>query len=362
MLRKIVRTKANSLLLGRMPKGCRLCIIGAKMVLFMTGICSRSCFYCPLSDRRRGKDVVYANERPVRSVREAIEEARLMDALGTGITGGDPTLRFERTLRYIRALRRAFGKKHHVHMYCASELPESKLRALRSAGLDEIRFHVWSEKPVKDALKIGLSAGIEIPALPGEIRRMKVFLERLDSVGCEFANINELEFSDTNVYEFRRRGFRVKSDESMAVRGSEEAAKRILKWAASRLSMSVHYCPSSLKDSVQLRNRLVRRARKIMRPHEVMTGEGLLFKGIVLGLSARELWRVRGYLVGRYEIPPELVVVDMEKKRVELHWKVAEEIAPMEPHLKFALVEEYPTHDRLETTLIPISDRKQGTP
>lgn len=354
MSRKIVRTRAKSVLVGRMPKGCRLCIQGAKMVLFITGICPRSCFYCPLSEKRRGKDVIYANERPIRSVREALEEARLMDALGTGITGGDPAARFERTLRYIRALRRAFGRKHHIHMYCASELPERKLRALRSAGLDEIRFHVWSEEPVKAALEVGLSAGVEIPALPGEAGRIRDLLERLDAVGCEFVNINELEFSDTNLHELRGRGFRVKSDESMAVKGSEDVAMDAVRWAASHLSLSVHYCPSSLKDSVQLRNRLIRRARRVMRPHEVMTSEGLLFKGVVQDLPASRLWGIRRYLVKKYGIPAELVVVDRDKRRVELHWRVAREIAPLEAGLKFALVEEYPTYDRLETTLIPL--------
>ena len=355
MKRRIVRTRAGSLLLGKMPEGCRLCILGAKMVLFITGICERACYYCPLSEHRRGRDVVYANERPVRSVKDVLEEAKLMDALGTGITGGDPSLRFERTVRYIRALKRRFGRRHHIHMYCASWLSGRRLALLRSAGLDEIRFHVWEEGPVRDALRAGLRAGVEIPSLPGEERRIVELMKRLDSVGCNFVNLNELELSDTNLDELRKRGFRIRSDESMAVRGSEETGMRVLRWAASHLSMSVHYCPSSLKDSVQLRNRLIRRARNVMRPHEVMTGEGLLFKGVVLGLSVRRLPAVRRRLIWRYGIPPELVAVDREKGRLELHWRVAKEIAPLEAGLRFALVEEYPTYDRLETTLIPLN-------
>ncbi|RPJ52981.1 MAG: radical SAM protein, partial [Methanobacteriota archaeon] len=73
------------MLLG--SKGCALCCQGAKMVLFITGRCHRSCWYCPISRERSGQDVIYANDRPIRALPEIIEEAELMSALGTGITG-----------------------------------------------------------------------------------------------------------------------------------------------------------------------------------------------------------------------------------------------------------------------------------
>src|SRR5205807_270626 len=47
---------------GGLPVGCRQCTDGAKMVLFVTGICSFHCFYCPVSDEKMYKDVVFADE------------------------------------------------------------------------------------------------------------------------------------------------------------------------------------------------------------------------------------------------------------------------------------------------------------
>ena len=353
--RKVLRTRANSWVLGRMPRGCELCIRGAKLVLFLTGLCGQGCYYCPISEKRKGHDVVYANERPVRSVRDILEEAMLMDAEGTGITGGDPSLRFGRALRYIRVLKQKFGERHHIHMYCGGELSLEQLRRLKEVGLDEIRFHTWSVGMVKRALSVGLCTGVEIPAIPGEHTKTVLFLKELDRVGCNFVNLNELEFSDTNLLQLKARGFEVKSDESMAVKGSEETAMRILGWAAANTGLNVHYCPSALKDSVQLRNRLKRRARNVRRPHEVITEDGLLFKGIILGLSPEELTPVRRRLVRRHGIPPELISVDRQKRRIEIHWAVAEQLAKLEPGLKFALIEEYPTHDRLEITLVPLA-------
>lgn len=353
-MRRVVRTPANSLLLGRMPKGCQLCTKGAKLVLFVTGLCGRGCYYCPLSERRRGKDVAYANERPVKSGREIIKEAELIDALGTGLTGGDPSLRFDRVLSYIRLLKRRFGKNHHIHMYCGGDLSIEQLRKLKRAGLDELRFHTWSVKSVEQAKKVGIQVGVEIPSIPGTFRRTTKLLGELDRIRCQFANLNELEFSDTNLDELNARGLKIKSDESMAVKGSEEFARKVLNWAARNTRLNIHYCPSALKDNVQLRNRLRRRAKNVARPHEAITEDGLLVKGIIHGLPVDKLTAVRRRLIRSYKIPKELVVIDRVKHRLEMAWQVAEGLVKLEPGLKFGLVEEYPTHDRLETMFVPL--------
>ena len=353
-MRRVVRTPANSLLLGTMPKGCRLCIRGAKLVLFVTGLCKRGCFYCPLSESRKDRDVVFANERPVKSNYDILEEAKLIDALGTGLTGGDPSLKFQRVLRYIRLLKRKFGKHHHIHMYCGGGLSQSQLLQLKKAGLDELRFHTWSAKPVALALSIGLYAGVEIPAIPGTFRHTTELFRELNLIRCSFVNLNELEFSDTNLEALKEHGFEIKSDESMAVKGSEKLALKLLDWAARNTSLNIHYCPSSFKDAVQLRNRLRRKAKNVAKAHESITREGLLVKGVVRGLTRSRLVTVRTGLLRRYGIPPELVVIDHQKCRLELPWRMAKKLARFEPRLEFAIVEEYPTYDRLETMLIPL--------
>jgi pyruvate formate-lyase activating enzyme-like uncharacterized protein len=228
-----------------------------------------------------------------------------------------------------------------------------QLLQLRRAGLDELRFHTWSAEPVKSALDVGLNAGVEIPVIPGEFRRIVKLLRELDRIGCRFVNLNELEFSDTNLKALKDRGFRIKSDESMAVRGSEELARRVLEWARDT-SLNIHYCPSALKDGVQLRNRLKRRAKNVAKHYDVITKDGLLVKGIAYGLPPSKLAEVRRRLMKDYNIPSDLIAVDRQKRRLEMAWYVAEELSKLEPNIKFALVEEYPTYDRLETTFVPL--------
>ncbi|MDR0768273.1 MAG: radical SAM protein [Methanosarcinales archaeon] len=131
--------------------GCLCCREGAKMVLFVTGVCHRDCFFCPLSDERKDKDVIFANERAVFSDADVLEEARSMDAKGTGITGGEPLLEFEKVIHYIRLLKSTFGKSHHIHLYTSTAPSSDDLKELSAAGLDEIRFHppieIWDKLP-----------------------------------------------------------------------------------------------------------------------------------------------------------------------------------------------------------------------
>jgi pyruvate formate-lyase activating enzyme-like uncharacterized protein len=357
-MRKIYKTPAGSLVLGGMSLGCKLCIKGAKLVLFVTGLCGRNCFYCPLSEKRKGKDVVYANERPVKSAREIIEEARAMRALGTGITGGDPALRFRRTVKYIRMLKRTFGARHHIHMYCI-ELARAQVRALKAAGLDELRFHVWEPRLVETALEEGMYAGVELPAIPGRLGEMKDLLIELDRIGCRFVNLNELEFSETNLNELKSRGFVLKGEESVAVKGSRELALKILSWARRHTSLNIHYCPSSLKDGVQLRNRLLRRARNTAGSHELITPEGTLWLGIAYGLGEKELEEDRRKLLHEFKLPPSMVCLNRERKRLEMPPELAEELAGRIQTLEFAIVEEYPTWDRLQTLFVPLKPYKE---
>ena len=122
--------------------GCKLCVKGRKSVIFITGLCPRSCEYCPLSDEKYKKDVMYCNERKVNKLDEIIAEVKISRSTGAGITGGDPLVKLGRTVEIIKMLKKSFGSKFHIHLYTSPNLvTEDKLNQLHKAGLDEIRFH-----------------------------------------------------------------------------------------------------------------------------------------------------------------------------------------------------------------------------
>lgn len=332
--------------------GCQICRMGASLVLFVTGVCERGCFYCPPSEERRGIDVVYANERRVGSDIEIIEEAHAIGALGTGITGGEPLLKQEFVMRSIRALKREFGEDHHIHLYTGARPGPSTLAGLAEAGLDEIRFHPptsewsqpgWLYKTLVDAKALGLLAGVEIPAIgpaPGIVDAVM----RADA----FLNLNELEFSETNQRDLQLLGFRADDFGSGAI-GSELAAEKFKVGG-----LRVHYCSSAFKDAVQLRERLKRRAERTARPFDLPTDDGTLIYGVILpGDGASGLGQVMDTLAA-LGVPEEMYAPS--QGRIEIAgWILEDIVLDLEPMgWEVALEERYPLEGGLLVERIPL--------
>jgi pyruvate formate-lyase activating enzyme-like uncharacterized protein len=264
-------------------RGCMFCQQGAKMVLFITGVCRRTCWYCPLSRERKGHDRIYANEKEISSPEEAVRVAQRMSARGTGITGGEPLDRIDRVVAFARVLKQAFGEEHHIHLYTALAPGEEELQKL--AGLvDEIRMHPPAEcwntireteyfRTVRRAREMGISVGFEVPALP-EVGQLEAALPDLD-----FLTINELEWGETNADEMRRRGYHPEDSVHNAVSGSREWASGISRHA------KVRFCSSQFKDSIQLRKRLIRVARNTARMFDEVTGDGTIVYGLIEGVD-----------------------------------------------------------------------------
>ncbi len=338
-------------------RGCKLCEEGAKMVLFVTGICHAGCFYCPLSKEKMNRDVIFADEMPVHSDEDVLLEARLIDAEGTGITGGDPMEMVDRVIHYIHLLKDNFGEEHHIHLYTASGSKE-KIEKLADANLDEIRFHpppqLWTkmqgsiyEKRLNWAIESGMDTGIEVPVFPDMKDELIALVKFANDMGV-FVNLNELEFSETNYRELNMRGYEPKNDISSAVKGSEEVAYEVvgMDW-----DIVVHYCSSAFKDGIQMRRRLMRRAKNIKKDYEEITEDATLILGIIEGENLQEIYQ---YLKDRYNIPDNLISINSQRNRVEISPFILEDIAGELPWDAYE-VEEYPTWDRLQVERIKLN-------
>lgn len=344
-----IRKDFTGSLFNYTPEGCRLCRKGAKLVLFVTGVCNRYCFYCPVSAERKGVDQAYANEQPVTSDEEVLAEARRMGALGTGITGGEPLARPDRTLHYIGLLKKAFGKAHHIHLYTCTVPSEATLQALKEAGLDEIRMHpskdVWDHfygsayhLALKKAIGLGMDAGIEIPALAPVPE-----IERAVAEAGGFLNLNELEFSETNCEAMKAHGLIRKDDDSNAVQGSENVAREIVLNSIA----NTRYCSSRFKDAIQLRERLKRTASIVARPFDEITGDGTIVCGEITGDLDGAL-----RLLLDLEIPADMYMRDGDT--IAIAWWILDEIKDDLPGTGKSIVEKFPLKNGLVVERIPL--------
>lgn len=361
MTQDIHISRGNSPYTGQLTKGCRQCMKGAKLVLFITGKCPKDCYYCPISEERYNQDVIFANEIEVKEIEQAIAEAQLIDAMGMGITGGEPVLEVERIITYIRAFKQTFGESFHIHLYTGLEpVPLEAIRQFVDAGLDELRLHrfdvgedyIGLQKILKGKTKLGL----EIPVIPGMLQQLKNLLQQFNSLGIDFINLNEMEFSDLNAQKLRQRGFKLDADTIAAVQSSEEEALELLEWAAKETSLNIHYCPLALKDGTQLRNRFKRRAKNIVKPFERISQEGLLVKGVIIPKTEMCLTDVQEILEDEYHIQSDQIWINELKNRIETSTRVIRRIAKRLKAQGFdvGIVEEYPIATRFQVSYSPL--------
>ena len=393
----ITDTPHCSIACGKLANGCVSCVKGEKLVLFVTGLCPATCFYCPISEERKMRDVMFANETALKGseaeqVAAMIEEARACQATGAGITGGDPLARLDRTCAYIRALKEEFGKEFHIHLYTPLILVnERTLKVLADAGLDEIRFHpsltgdkFWSRMGLARAHP--WRVGIEIPMFPDKVvesERLLRYTAKHQMI--DFLNLNELEAADRSALEFEQRGYELAATSSHAVQGSKEAGVRIL-GVARELGIPAHFCTVHLKDRIQMGNRLIRRAANTARPFDIVDEEGLLTRGAIYlsypphagyakalaDATAQERERelaaldeIRAWLLKK-GMPADAGTVDHARLRVILNADalraMARAVKKRFPAARCAVVTEYPTSDAFLVELEWLdASRKEST-
>jgi uncharacterized protein len=304
------------------------------MVLFVTGRCHRSCWYCPLSSERKGTDQVYANEVPVDIPAQVIEVAETMSALGTGVTGGEPLLRLDLVTEYCRMLKEHFGPAHQIHLYTAKAPSDEELAQMKGI-VDEIRLHPPREswdtildtpyiRSAKRAKELGFDIGIEVPSLPG-LGLLVPTLPYLD-----FLNINELEWGETNADQMRERGYDLADPIHNAIDGAKGWAEELA------THDKVHWCSSGFKDSVQLRERLKRVAENTARPFDEITDDGTIVYGV---LEPEPGQHEASALFCGERMEPDSFFVSGD--HIEMAWWLLEKYAGELPGKKY-VIERYP--------------------
>jgi pyruvate formate-lyase activating enzyme-like uncharacterized protein len=341
---------------GAKRQACIDCLKGQKMVIFITGVCNKHCFYCPVSEQKMYNDTQMANERPLRhghELKDLLSEAHAMDATGASITGGDPLTKVDRCVEYIRALKKEFGKQFHIHLYTwGTFATEENVKRLEAAGLDEIRFHLFKDPDfdrVLPALRTKMQVTVEVPCIPTKHNEAELYemVDYMKAHGIKFLNLNELEFSDANFDRMQDRGFEQANDIEYRTKGSLQLAYRVAQHA--RPAINVNFCSAANKSFLQVGMRMKRRAKTGKKPFETVNGDGMIEKFVVEGPALT--MALAEELVTRFGTQ---IHYNAAKNRLETTEQNARKIA-REFNLAAALITEMPTFDPWDVEKIPLS-------
>lgn len=342
-----MKTAFSSFCNKEICEGCKFCVKGEKLVLFVGGKCSRSCWYCSLSKNRKNSKLTYANERKIKNKKELIKEAIESNSKGAGITGGDPILYFRKTIYYAKALKKKFGKSFHIHIYLPPNLVnENKLKKLNKY-INEVRFHpsflIDNNKELKreeiNKIKIASrifgikNTGVELPLIPEKKKEIYEYIKNLEGV-ISFANLNEFEISETNFKTLTKTN--TLNSDTYTVRGSISSGKEIIKKAIKdKLKIKVHLCTAKTKDVFQYINRL--KNHKIL-PFGNKTKGGTVIYFVVYSKNPKKEIKIIKKLTKNY-------YVDKQNKRIII--KMNDVLKVYEnTNLKIARIEESPTYDK----------------
>jgi pyruvate formate-lyase activating enzyme-like uncharacterized protein len=227
----------------------------------VTGLCTRDCFFC-FNQKPRVDELVVHGIR-LAEPEEAPEVVRRYGLRSVGISGGEPTMRPDRLLRLVRALR-TLPFRVCIDLYTNGDrLSDGLLSRLKDAGLDAIRFNLvareFDTEPVERALRYFDGTTVEVPVIPERLPEMKDMVLRLDALGVPFLNIHELFVCRENSGRVVEKGYRSGGEvgESLMwepVDGADEAALSLLLFALNETArLSTYYCSCRTQEDISAR-------------------------------------------------------------------------------------------------------------
>lgn len=277
----------SKLYLNKLSPGCRSCAGGTWSCVALSMLCSRKCFYCP-QDRKK----LIREEPPSEaafvfpSVERYVDYLKKFDFDGIGFTGGDPFMAFGTLAKYIKKVRKVFGKKHYIWVYTNGDLvTEAKLKILKRVGLNEIRFDLsatgYDVEPVRKAAKYIDTVTVEIPAIPEDMKLVKSLIKKMEKIGVKYLNLHELMFTVHNQKALIERKYTILhntlQDRLFPVMESEITALELLKYAVNaKVKMGINYCTKYYKNRFQLSARRRRFAKYFKRENDHITETGLI--------------------------------------------------------------------------------------
>ena len=268
--------------INQISKGCQLCGQGEWSCLFITGRCNANCFYCPAP--QDSDDLPTAQKLEFEDPLVYADFINYFGFKGCSFSGGEPLLAFDRTLHFLKTIRKNCSPELYMWMYTNGILAsEDKFKALADAGINEVRFDIgatqYNLKGLKKANGIVPNITVEIPAVPEELGRMKELIPQLWEAGVTNLNLHQLRLTQHNVQKFASHEYTYLHGEQPSVFESEMAALEIIRFVdENKLKMGVNYCNFQYKTRFQKAGYRTKVASRIFSENETVTENGFIRK------------------------------------------------------------------------------------
>lgn len=253
----------------KLPPGCRTCLRGLGTNLYVTGLCTRDCFFC-FNSRPRTDEMVVHGLR-VHEPAEAVEIIRRFGLRSIGLSGGEPLLFPERVLALLRVLRSS-ALPLRIDLYTNGDRATPELlRELKAAGLDAIRFNATAREfdlaPVAAACEVFDEVAVEVPVIPAQGSRLREMALELELMGAPYLNIHELFICAENSLRSGAGGHRAAAGAQLphllwrpAAGGAAAALEFLLFCLRNTRRLSVYYCSCGTQEEISRRGLRRRRA------------------------------------------------------------------------------------------------------
>jgi pyruvate formate-lyase activating enzyme-like uncharacterized protein len=265
---------------GELSPGCDLCGNGSWSCLFINGKCNCRCFYCPTAQDDIGLPTT--NRLTFDKPQDYSDYVREFGFNGVSMSGGEPLLTFEKTLEFIRTVRKKNGEGIHLWMYTNGTLLEKDhVLKLKDAGLSEIRFDLSAWDYRLDNLRLAVGhipvVTVEIPAVPEDRHLLEKLIPKMHEEGVNHLNLHQLRLTPHNSRLLTKRNYTYLHGEKVTVLESELTALYLLsRAAAGDWKLPINYCAFAYKNQHQRAANRRRNAPFVMKPYESITGNGYI--------------------------------------------------------------------------------------
>lgn len=262
-------------------KGCELCGMGLWSCLFITGVCNAKCFFCP-AQQNTPNDLPSSQLKTFSTPIDYANYINFFNFKGVSFSGGEPLLEIDKTLKYIKTIRKHCNPNIYIWVYTNGILGTKNIyKELNNAGVNEIRFNLYASDfdvtIIEKAAYYFNHLTIEIPSIPEDYQKITKLLPTLINLGVIHFNLHALRLTHYNAPKLISKNYTFTHGYAPIAIESEIIALKIIKYAVdNNINIGINFCNFDFKYNFQKSGYRKILAQKLKKNYQEITQSGYL--------------------------------------------------------------------------------------